>query len=167
VGSGPDVFPATLGSRERWSTVAAVALGVVGLSVAGVVLTVATADGRWLFLGLPFGLMLLVIGRYAPTGYRLAADGVHVERRAAPAVIPYRSIRAVDRLPRRVAGISMTGSKGVFGHFGRFWNTQLGFYRLYLTNRDDVVWLETTDGLVALSPDRADEFVDRVRARLG
>jgi hypothetical protein len=148
------------------STLSAVALGVVGMTVLGLVLTIRTGEPHWLFASLPFGLLLFVIGRFAPNGYRLAADGIHVQRRMRDAVIPYRSIRAVDRVSRPLGGLTIFGSKGVFGRFGRFWNSRLGLYRLFLTNADGVVWLDTTDGWIALSPDRPDEFVARLEARL-
>ena len=137
-------------------------LGVVGMTIFGVVFTVQSGDPRWLFASLPFTLLLFVVGRFAPAGYRLAADGLHVERRAGPKVIAYRTIRAVDRAERRVSGVTVFGSKGVFGCFGRYWNPSLGFYQLYLTNREHVVWLATDGGLVGLSPDRPDEFVRRL-----
>ncbi len=139
---------------------------MVGLSLLAVGLAIKQGEPRWLFLGLPFTLALAVMARYAPSGYRLAADGVHVERRARPAVIPYRTIRTVDRAPRQLAGISLLGSRGIFGRFGTFWNPRLGFYRLYLTNRTSIVWLATSTGWVGLSPDRPDEFVERLRQRL-
>lgn len=148
------------------STLGAVALGVVGLSVLGVVFAVRSGELLWLFLSLPFSLVLLVAGRFAPTGYRLAGDGVRVERRAGAALIPYGRIRGVDRAPRQVRGLTTLGSNGIFGRFGRFWNSRLGFYRLFLTNREGVVWLDTEDGWVALSPDRPDEFVERLQTRL-
>lgn len=136
------------------------------LTVGGIVVAVQRSDPRWFFLSLPFTLMLFVMGRYAPTAYRLAPDGVRVERRAGAVVIPYRRIRGVDQESRPVAGMSIFGSQGVFGRFGRFWNLRLGMYRLFLTNRDAVVWLATDDGWLGVSPDRPDEFVDRLQARL-
>lgn len=159
-------FAATLGTRERWATLAAVVLGVVVLFVVGVVFAAQSGEPLWLFLSLPFTVVLLLVGRYAPSGYRLAADGVHVLRRAGPRVIPYREIRGVDRAERPINGMSVAASAGVFGRFGRFWNPALGLYRLYLTNRDSVVWLDTRRGWVGLSPDRPDEFVERLRERL-
>ena len=60
----------------------------------------------------------------------------------------------------------LLGPRGVFGRFGRFWSPSLGVYRLYLTNREQVVWLSTDRGLVGLSPDRPAEFVDRLASRL-
>jgi hypothetical protein len=161
-----DYFPATLGARERLSTIAAVVLGVVVMSVLGVVFTVKSGELSWLFMSLPFSVVLLIVGRFAPSGYRLAGDGVHVERRAGAKVIPYRAIRAVDRERRPLAGLSVFGSRGVFGTFGRFWSSRLGFHRLFLSNREGVVWLATADGWVGLSPDRPDEFVERLRAHL-
>jgi hypothetical protein len=143
-----------------------VVLGVVVCTTLGIVFFVKWGDPRWLFLSLPLTLMLLVLGRYAPTGYRLAPDGVAIERRAGPRLIPYRRIRGVDREPRSIVGLSTFGSRGIFGYFGRFWNMRLGMYRLYLSNRQSVVWLATDEGWVGLSPDGPDEFVDAVRARL-
>ena len=139
---------------------------MVGFSILGVAFAVKTGNPRWMFLSLPFAVILFVIGRYAPQGYRLAADGVHVERRAGPRVIPYRTIRSADRVARPLAGVSVTASKGLFGRFGRFWNSTLGSYRLFLTNRDTVVWLQTTTGLIGISPDRPDEFVALLRTRI-
>ena len=162
----PDFYPATLGVGERWSTIAAVVLAVGAFTVLGIVFAVKSGEPRWIFLSLPFTLMLFVIGRYAPTGYRLAADGVHVERRAGALVIPYHRIRAVDQAPRPVNGMSIFGSRGVFGRFGRFWSPSLGFYRLYLSNRHAVVWLATEGGWVGLSPDRPADFVERLGVRL-
>lgn len=62
--------------------------------------------------------------------------------------------------------MSAFASRGLFGHFGRFWNASLGHYRLYVTNPEAVVWLTTDGGWVGLSPDRPDEFVRRLRERL-
>lgn len=137
------------------------------MTIFGVVFTAKSGDPRWLLTSLPLTLVLFVVGRLAPTGYRLAADGLHVERKAGPKVVAYRTIRAVDRAERPVNGITVFGSRGVFGRFGRYWNPSLAFYQLYLTNREDVVWLVTDRGLVGLSPDRPDAFVERLRGRLG
>lgn len=139
----------------------------VGLTGLGILLMAKSGDLRWVFLGLPFTLVLFVGGRYAPTGYRLGSDGLHIERRAGPRVIPYRAIRLVDRQARRTGGLSVLGFKGAFGHFGRFWNPSIGTYQLWLTNTHSIVWLATTAGWVAVSPDRPDEFVARLRAHIG
>ncbi|MGH7312273.1 MAG: PH domain-containing protein [Candidatus Rokuibacteriota bacterium] len=131
-----------------------------------VALAARTGEPRWLVLSAPLALALLLMARFAPIGYRLGSEGVDVERRAGPTIIAYRDIRSVDRVPRPLAGISMMGSNGVFGRFGQFWNVRLGFYRLFITDRGKLVWLGTTKGWVALSPDRPDEFVERLSGKI-
>lgn len=163
---GADDFAAPLGRNERLSTLAALVLVIGGTTVFGFVMTVRSGDIRWLFLSLPFIVMLWIAARFAPTGYRLAADGIHVERRAGRKVIAYRDIRGVDRVSRSVKGLTFAGSNGLFGRFGSFWSPRLGFYRLFLANTDTIVWLSTVQGWVALSPDRPEEFCARLAARL-
>ena len=157
---------APLGTRERLSTLAAIILTVGGTTLFGLVMMIHTQDFRWLVLSLPFLIILLVASRFAPSGYRLAADGVHIERKVGPKVLPYRDILAVDRERRSLKGLTFAGSNGLFGRFGRFWNPRLGLYRLFLSNTSSVVWLKTSAGWVAVSPDRPDEFAAGVQARL-
>jgi Bacterial PH domain len=137
------------------------------MSVLGIVLTVKSGDPRWLFVSLPCSVILFVVGRFAPTGYRLGTRGVHVERRAGDKIILYGAIRGADRLERPIRAIAMGASKGVFGRFGRFWSPRLGFYRLFVSDARSVVWLHTDRGLVGLSPDRPEEFLERLHGHLG
>lgn len=140
---------------------------VIGGTLAlGIVMTARSHDLRWLFLSLPFSVMMLLAARYAPRAYWVAPDGLHIERKAGPKVIRYRDIRAVDREPRSPKGMSFGGSNGLFGRFGRFWSPRLGFYRLFLSNTTSVVWLTTREGLVGLSPDLPEEFCTRLAMRL-
>jgi hypothetical protein len=148
------------------STIAAIVLGIGGMTVLGVVLTARSGDLRWLFLGLPVAILLLLVARWAPTGYRLGADGLQIGRKAGPRTIAYRQMRGVDAHPRPLRGFTVSGSNGVFGRFGLFWNRHLGFYRLYLSGTHAVVWLSTDRGFVGLSPDRPADFVERLQRRL-
>jgi Bacterial PH domain len=143
-----------------------VVLFVGGGSIGGVMATAKTGDPRWLLACLLLTLALWLMARFAPTGYVLTADGVRVERRIASVTIPYTTIRAADTAPRSLAGLTLFGSRGVFGHFGTFWSPRLGNFRLFVTDRHRVVWLATERGWVGLSPDRSDEFLALLRARL-
>jgi hypothetical protein len=129
-------------------------------------MTARSGEPAWLLVSLPFTLGLWWFGRLAPAGYALGEDGVQVHRRAGVLVIPYRAIRGCDDEPRSLSGLTLFGSRGLFGHFGRFWSPRLGNYRLYLSNRSNVVWLATDTGWVGLSPDRPQEFLARLRRRL-
>jgi len=136
------------------------------MTAIGVVFTVQSGDARWLFLSLPFTALIVVAGWLAPTGYRLTIDGVLIERRVGARRIPYETIRAVDREARQFRGLTVAACRGVFGRFGRFWSPELGFFRMYVTDATRLVWLTTSRGFVALSPDAPDEFVARLRTRL-
>jgi hypothetical protein len=128
----------------------------------------ATGNPLLLLLPIPFALMFLASARLAPKAYRLGADGLHVERRGATdVVVPYRDIRSVDRVRRRLIGLG-AGSNGFLGRFtfARAWRPGLGAYRVLVTNGSDVVWLETSRGWIAISPERPDEFVALLRAKI-
>jgi hypothetical protein len=146
--------------------VVAVLLGVVALWPVGVVVLVRRGDPGWLLAAVPVTLALWAFGHFAPMGYALGGDGVQVHRRAGVLVIPYRAIRGCDAERRSLSGLTMFGSRGIFGHVGHFWSPRLGHYRLYLANTRDVVWVATETGWVALSPERPAEFLERLRGRL-
>ncbi len=141
--------------------------GILAPLVLGAVLTATRADPEWLFIGLPFMGIIWVASLYAPRGYVLAPEGLRIERRAGDIVVPYAAILDVDRAQRGLSGVG-PGSNGFLGWFtfGRAWRFDHGRYRLCLTNRRDAVWIRTTGGWVAVSPDPPDVFVERLRARL-
>lgn len=137
-------------------------------AVAGLALATANEQAAWLLLPLPFLLIFAATARLAPRAYRLAADGVHVERWGAADVrVPYRVIRRVDRERRSLLGLG-AGSNGFLGRFtfGRAWRPGFGRYRLLLSDARAAVWVDTGEGWVAISPDRPDAFVAGLRARL-
>ncbi|PYN91714.1 MAG: hypothetical protein DMD91_33695 [Candidatus Rokuibacteriota bacterium] len=86
-------------------------------------------------------------------------------RRSRGATAHGRRRRAVSRHPRRRSRTTVPRFLGRFT-FGRGWRPGLGAYRILITNSFDVVWLQTTRGWVALSPERPEEFVARLRTRI-
>jgi hypothetical protein len=119
-------------------------------------------------LPLPFVVIFGATARLAPKAYRLASDGLYVERRGASDVrVAYRLIRSVDRERRSLLGLG-AGSSGFLGcfTFGRAWRPGLGRYRLLLSHARAAVWLDTSEGWIAISPDRPDAFIAGLRARL-
>jgi hypothetical protein len=133
----------------------------------GVMLARMFHDVRLLLLPVPLLLLFALTARYAPRAYRIATDGLHVERRAGDFVVPYRAIAAVDGERRSLLGFG-AGSRGFLGWFtfGRAFSPSLGLYRLFLTRRANIVWVQTDRGWLALSPDEPVAFVERLRARL-
>jgi hypothetical protein len=160
-------YPATLGRRERLiAGVVGIGLGVVlplGVSVA---LLASTGDPAFVIFPLPFLGALWVIQGLAPAGYALDEDGVRIERRWAPRLVPYAHISGVDRVRRPIGGLFAIGVNALFGSHGVRWNPRTGLHYLAVTNRRDLVYLQTTRGLVVLSPGRPDEFVAALSRRL-
>jgi hypothetical protein len=154
--------------RERILTVVGIVAGIGVPAAVGVALATASGQFWWLVLPLPFVAIFGATARLAPKAYRLASDGLHVERRgAAPVRIAYRLIRSVDRQRRHLLGLG-AGSNGFLGRFtfGRAWRPGLGRYRLLLSDARAAVWIDTSEGWVVVSPERADAFVAGLRARL-
>lgn len=131
-----------------------------------VFLVATTSDPLFVIFPLPFlGLMWTLQG-LAPAGYTLEARGIRLERRWLSRRLPYSAIRSVDRIPRRIGGLLALGLNGLFGSHGLRWNPRVGLHYLAITNTADLVYLETSRGLVVISPTRPDELVAALRARL-
>jgi Bacterial PH domain len=128
---------------------------------------VATSgDLSLLILPLPFLLGLWMIQGLAPAGFTLEERGIRIERRWLSRLIPYLTIRNVDREPRAVGGLGAVGLNALFGSHGPRWNPRTGWHYLAISNTTDLVYLHTPGGLVVLSPSRPDEFVAQLRRRL-
>jgi Bacterial PH domain len=160
-------FPASLGRRERLVTgVLGIGVGVGAPFLLSVVLVATSGDPSLLILPLPFLGGLWMIQGLAPSGFTLEADGVRLDRRWRPRLLPYAAIVSCDRERRRVGGALAMGLNGLFGSHGWRWNPSTGWHYLAITNTRDLVYLHTTAGLVVVSPSRPDEFVARLTPRL-
>src|SRR5262245_25350741 len=161
-------FPAVLGTRQRWiAGVLGVGVGFGGPFLLSVALVASSGDPGFLILPLPFLGMLWMAQGLAPAGYRLEPDGVRLERRWLSRLVPYAAIRKCDRRPRRIGGLGAVGVNALFGAHGWRWNPWTGPHYLAITNTRDLVYLETTAGLMVISPSEPDEMVARLNARLG
>ncbi|HET8577410.1 MAG TPA: PH domain-containing protein [Methylomirabilota bacterium] len=131
-----------------------------------VAMVASSGDLGLLILPLPFLLGLWLLQGFAPAGFTLEEDGIRIERRWLSRLLPYATIRAVDREPRSLGGVGAVGLNGLFGSQGPRWNPRTGWHYLAITNTADLVYLHTTGGLVVLSPSRPDEFAARLGRRL-
>jgi hypothetical protein len=105
---------------------------------------------------------------YAPQGYALDATALRVQRRAGGLDIPLASITAVRRAEREElrGSIRAFAVGGLFGYFGRFYNTRLGGYRMYATRSSNYVLVSTNKGPVLLTPAEPDRMVAAIEQRL-
>jgi hypothetical protein len=115
---------------------------------------------------LPFLGVVWALQGLAPAGYTLEARGIRLERRWLSRRLPYSAIRSVDRTRRPIGGLLALGLNGLFGSHGLRWNPRVGLHYLAITNTSDLVYLETSRGLVVISPMKPDDLVTALRARL-
>jgi len=162
-----ETFSAVLGRRQRWiAGLIGIGLGFGVPFVLSVVLIATSGDLLFVILPLPFLCGLWVLQGLAPSGYTLREDGLVLERRWLSRMLPYAVILSVDRRPRRAGGLGAVGFNGLFGAHGVRWNPRTGRHYLFIANTDGLVWLTTQRGLVALSPERPEEFTARLGRRL-
>ena len=131
-----------------------------------VFLVATSGDPIFVIFPLPFLGVVWALQGLAPSGYTLEPRGIRLERRWLARRLPYSAIRSVDRTPRPIGGLLALGLNGLFGSHGLRWNPRVGLHYLAITNTRDLVYLETSRGLVVISPTNPDELVTALRARL-
>lgn len=161
-------FEAVLGTRERWiSGLGGIGLGFGAPFVLSVLLVATSGDMLFLILPLPFLGALWAAQGFAPSGYTLTDRGLVLERRWFRRVLPYAAITQIDGRQRPVGGLGTVVVNSLFGSHGLRWNPRTGRHYIFITRTSDLVWLTTSRGLVALSPERPAEFTAQLAGRLG
>jgi hypothetical protein len=134
-----------------------------GLVVAGASQLAARGSfggGVMLAAGAMLVALCLVYRRLQPTGYRLDATGLEVERRSAH---PLRFSGASTLVPGARLGFRWYGSGGLYGYLGRFGlRGAPGSARAYVTARAHLVVLDLDGTRVAISPHDSDELFERL-----
>lgn len=165
--SDDETFAASLGTRQRWIAGLGGIVGGFGVPfVLSVVLVATSGDLLFLILPLPFLGALWLAQGFAPSGYTLEEGRLILERRWLRRGIAYASIWEIDDRPRAVGGLGSVGLNSLFGAHGLRWNPRTGRHYLFITRTFDLVWLTTSRGLVALSPEEPATFRTRLAARL-
>jgi hypothetical protein len=110
-------------------------------------------------LGLVYGFSFCI----RVNGYLVTADEIIVLRPLGKKQIPIQNIRSAEPLVRRdlTWSIRTFGVGGLFGYYGKFYNSRLGSMTWYLTRRDATVLLRLDNGKkIVLSPDDPQEFIN-------
>ena len=146
----------------------AVALTVVGLAIiggAGLLFVLLPVPFLALRLGVPAACLVIILltYRYSPCGYSVGPEGIRIHQGLGSTLLPLTSLRAVRRAgPGELCGLRTFGSGGLFGYFGWFWNRRFGHHLIYARSRHNLVLLEA-GRVYLLSPDRPEEFIQRLR----
>jgi hypothetical protein len=124
---------------------------------------------RWGLLIGPAIVAIVIPGAWvlAPRGYTIGGGELTVNRPIFPVRIPLATIRGVTLVDRKQAGafVKVAGAAGLFGHYGRFYSSALGAFRLYATRRDQLVVVDTDAGRFVLTPATPERFVEALGLR--
>jgi len=103
-----------------------------------------------------FAGIVLIAWLYSTQGYSVRDGELVIHRPWKPVTIPLSEIRSVQLVSPQdtYSGLRVFGVGGLFGYYGTFFLPRLGgFVRFYLRNRENPILLETSGGLLLLSPD--------------
>ena len=102
---------------------------------------------------------------FAPIKYRITESEILVKRLGPDVVIPIKNIKDIRRVDKQAVGFCLRtwGVGGFCGSYGRFYSFKLGEFRGYLTNRENLIFIKTSNNEnVMISPEKPDEFLDIV-----
>lgn len=161
-----EVFPATLGNRERLITYA-VGYGVgIGVPLAlGLGFSIGFGKPMLLLFPLPFAIVFGLPYFFRPTGFSITPHEISILRPVGPKRIPLQQIRQIVSPATHPQGLTFGISRieGIHGSFGTYWNKSWGRYHVYVTDQTKKVELRlTNDSRVILSPNDPPAFLRAV-----
>jgi len=112
-------------------------------------------------------IVLTIPYLFTPKGFRLAFQGLEIERLRNTILILYNQISTVQRGKWTWKAARLGGSGGLYGYLGFYHVFGIGKVWMYVTNRHKMVLLETKKGVkYAFSPDDPEDFVFQLQRRL-
>jgi hypothetical protein len=137
---------------------------LIGLAVIGVPIVVQLLRGVW-FVVVLMGAILAVILAYCVRGYELAPGELRIRRLLWNTRWPLDDTAHAAVRPRAMRGSwRMWGNGGLFAITGIFSGSGLGRYHAFVTDPARTVVITTRKGIVVVSPDRPQAFVEAIAA---
>ena len=121
------------------------------------------------FTIIPLALLMLLMYMLKPSALVLDGGSLTIMRLFKPVTIQLSDIAMARPLDAsEVKGSLRTfGNGGLFGYFGKFYNSQFGHMTWYCTQRKNYVLLEKRDGKsIVLSPDDPTAFLRELKAQM-
>nr|WP_295928691.1 PH domain-containing protein [uncultured Dyadobacter sp.] len=114
-------------------------------------------------------LIVTYVGAYIfrPLGYTLTAVQVIIRRPWRSVILERKSIETVQIISKDQLKFTIRtfGVGGLFGYYGKFYNSVYGKMTWYLTRRDHLVLIRTVDKkTILLSPDDIDSFAKELES---
>lgn len=105
---------------------------------------------------------------YSPTAYKLSEGTLEIMRPIGPVRIAIQDIvnlRMAEKDELKSL-MRLFASGGLFGYFGKFYDSKHKNFMMYARNRKNKVLIFTKTGLVVLAPDDSENFVQSLRKAL-
>lgn len=165
-------FAAPIGSRVRWTTrlVLGAVVALVGVDVWLAFSGLVPESARWVLLTVPWlavGIVAAIAWYARVLGYRLTGGELVAVRPNRETRFELAGLQAVEADPKAMDwSIKTFGNDGLGAITGNFRNRRLGAYEALVTDRARTVVLRWPKRCLVISPDRPDDFVRAVRARV-
>ena len=117
-----------------------------------------------LSIGIP---ILALCYLFAPSGYAISESEIRIQRKIGSVKVPLIDITSIeqDSLACPFWGVRTYGVSGLFGYFGRFYNTHLGHHSMYVTDRHNAIVIKAHKTYL-ISPDNPRQFMEIAKARM-
>ncbi|MBN1795407.1 MAG: hypothetical protein JW804_01925 [Sedimentisphaerales bacterium] len=120
------------------------------------------------FAASPVPVLILLVGAaFAPRQYQTTGDSILVNRLLAKDVkIPLSGVYSIEPVNYKYVfkkSVRIFGSGGSFGIYGDFTSPNLKYFKAYMTRRDRLVLIRTTDKPFLLTPDDPEGFIATVK----
>lgn len=119
-----------------------------------------------LLIGLLTGTCLFCV-LFRPLNYVLTVDNLVIHRLFNDITIKRGDILTAREISKKDMGMTIRtfGVGGLFGYFGKFFNSKLGRLTMYGTRRNNTVLVETSNKKIILTPDNPIELVRHLSIR--
>jgi Bacterial PH domain len=149
-------------SIDNLAKILTIGFVVVAFAITAVQYYYAFDSGLPIFT-LLFLLFLFVAGYlFAPHNYSIFADIVLIHRPIFNVKIKRINIKSVEIIAQKKISNAwrLFGVGGLFGYYGKYWNTEMGTMTFYATRTAEAILIQTFDNKkIVLTPDNPEAFL--------
>ena len=110
-------------------------------------------------------VFLITTAFFTIRGYILTPQTLFVKRLGWKSKLDLTNLTSAEADPKAMSkSIRTCGNGGLFCFAGAFYNRKLGSYRAFATDPKRAVVLKFTNRTIVVTPDKPDEFVEKIRA---
>jgi len=135
-------------------------LGIIGCGIVK-----ASSSKGVLFTSAFLVLVYAICWLLRPLRYTVTDTELLIERPLGKIIIKKEDIQSVDVLQRSsISGAIRTfGVGGLFGYYGKYYNSAFGAMTWHLTRIDKPVLIRTRKSKIMVSPDEPEQFAETLR----